>query len=355
LAINSKNEILVIDKNLNTLQVLRPTDFMGQVLSAVTLYNNGKYEEALEPWSKVLKMNPSYKFAQVGIAKSLLRSGKSQESLDLYVKAIDKEGYSEAFQQIRTDLFREQFGWVVLIILLAIVGLYFGIKYLKKYANRIADRPVPQNDRFGIKFFIETVVCIIFHPMDTFYKIKYNRKSLRVWPILFMFAVLIVEKILFRQIIHFPLADNSIWIDYKRDLIVFLLPLVSWCIVAFGITSISDGKQTFLETVTCTLYSFIPFMLLYIPITGLSQFMSISEKGLYTGLQFVVFVWSLLLIFLNFKILNEYSFKTAVWNILKIFFAIVCLWVVCFLFYIILTQLFIFIRDIYTEFIYLTK
>lgn len=355
IAINSKNQILVLDQALNTIQVFTPTDFMENVLQAVTLYNNGKYDESLIPWQKVLEMDSTYKLGQVGVAKSLLRSGKSSESLNLYIKALDKEGYSEAFSQIRTDLFRQNFAWVVLIIIVAIVAVFLAVKYLKKYADRIADRPVPKNDKFGLKFFIETVVCVLFHPMDTFYKIKYNRKSLRVWPLILMFIILVVEKIAFRSIIHFPLTDSAIFVDYFRDLVVFFLPLVSWIIVAYAISSISDGKQTFLETATTTMYSFVPMMLLYLPITALSRLMATSESGLYNGLQLILLLWCLILIYLNFKILNEYSFGKAVWNIIKVLFAILCLWVICFLFLIVISQLLIFIKDIYSEFIYLTK
>ncbi len=355
IAINSKNELYVLDQTMNTLQVFSPTDFMDNILEAVTLYNNGNYEDALVPWQEVLRMDSSYKLAQVGVAKSLLRSGDSWDSLQLYMKALDKEGYSEAFQEIRTEIFRDYFIWFVLLILVVIVALFLAIKYLKRYADRIAERPAPKNDKFGFKFFIETVVCILFHPMDTFYKIKYNRKSLRVWPLILMFIILIVEKIAFRSIIHFPLSDSSIFIDYFRDLAVFFLPLVSWIIVAYAISSISDGKQTFMETATTTMYSFVPYMILYLPITGLSNIMAMSEGGLYNGLQWVLMLWCLILIYLNFKILNEYSFGKTIWNIVKVIFGIICLWVICFLFIIVVSQLLTFISDIYTEFVYLTK
>lgn len=355
IAVTSKNEVLVLDSSLNTIQKLSPTDFMSNIFTATTYYNNGRYELATKPWQKVLTMASSYKQAQIGVAKSLLRQGKSKEALSIYEKALDVKGYSEAFEQVRSDFFRANFGWIVLGIVAGIFILMFVIGKLRKYANKIADRRAPENDKFGIKFFIETVVCVLFHPMDAFYRIKYNRKALRVWPVLLMLAILVVEKILFRQIIHFPLTDSVMYVDYFKDLAVFFLPIVSWIVVCYAITSIKDGKQTFIETASSTLYSFVPYMILYIPITALSNIMCTSEAGLYNALQLILMIWCLLLIFCNFKILNEYSFGKAVGTIIIIIFAMVCLWIICFLFYIIVSQLFTFVGDIYTEFVYLTK
>lgn len=355
MGVTSKNEVLVLDASLNTIQKIVPTDFMTNIFTATTYYNAGMYEKSLEPWNKVLDMASSYKLAQVGIAKSFLRAGKNTEALDLYRTALDVKGYSEAFESVRTDIFRAYFGWIVIGIVVMIFAVMFVVSKLRKKANVIADQRAPENDKFGVKFFLETVVCVLFHPIDAFNRIKYNRKALKVWPVGLMLAILVGEKLLFRQIIHFPLNDSVMHVDYFRDLVLFFLPLVSWIIVCYAITSISDGKQTFMETASSTLYSFVPFMIFYIPLTALSNIMGTNEAGLYHGLQLVVMIWSLLLIFCNFKILNEYSFGKAVGTIIIIIFAMVCLWIICFLFYIVVSQLFTFIGDLYTEFVYLTK
>lgn len=355
LELTSTKNIYVLDAELGTIQVMEPTDFMREIIIATTLYNNGKYSEALVHWDKVLAMDTTYKQAQIGRAKSLLNNKQYGESLALYRKAYDKGGYSAAFEMIRKDVFKTQFGWIVLGVVVIVILAYIGIGKMKKQADKISDRPAPEDDKWGLKFFWETIVCVIFHPMDAFYKIKYNRKSLKVWPVILMILILVVEKILFRQLIHYPLSDNAVYIDYGRDLLTFFLPLLSWVVVAYAISSISDGKQTFMETASSTLYSFIPFMFLYIPITAVSNAMATGEAAFYNGLQIVVLLWCLILVYLNFKILNEYSFGKAVWTIIKTLFAMLCLWIIIFLFYIVVTQLFSFIGDLYTEAVYITR
>ena len=370
LGLDSKGNLLVLDKTLASIQILTPTEFFLNVTTAVTLYNNGKYEEALVYWEKVFAGCANYKIAQEGIAKSLLRTTKDLENpevyqqyladmgraKDIYQKALNQPGYSEAFDRIRLEFFRTNFGWVVLIIIVALLVLIFAARALMRYTKKITNRDIPENDRFGIKFFIETCATILVHPIDCFNRIKMNRKNLKWWPIALMFLVLFIEKILFRVFIHFPLATDSwISVDYMQDMLVLFLPLILWVFVSFAMTSISDGKQTFMETLSCTLYSFVPMMVFYLPITLASNLMSMSEAGIYNGMQSLLLLWCLLLVFCNIKTSNQYSFGKAVFTVIKTAFAIVCTIIIVFLFFIILSQLGSFIGEISQEIIYRGK
>lgn len=355
MAIDSKNRLYVVDSVLNIIQVLAPTDFRQDVVSAITLYNDGKYNQAIAPWNKVLALDSSYKLAQIGVAKALVKDGKNAEALNLYRQALDKQGYSDAFDEIRMETYRDNFVLVVLIIFAAILVLFFALKYLFKYAKRISNRSLPIDDKHGIKFFIETIVLIICHPIDGFYKIKQNRSNLKIWPLILFVAIIIVEKILYNLIVHFPLANSVVFVDYTQDVVILLLPLLSWMFVSYAITSISDGRQTFLESITSTIYSFTPFIILYLPITALSKLMTLKEAGLYNGLHTMLATWCILLLFCNFQILNEYSFKKAIFTVVKTLFAILCLWLISFLLYIVIYQLFVFVNDIFKEIIFMNR
>ena len=349
IAVNSKNELYVLDRKTGAVQILAPTEFMDAVLSGITLYNNGHYDEALPYWEKVLDMDPTYTPAELGKAKSLLRANQSAKALDAYREALSQKGYSGAFEQIRSDFFRTHFLLVVLLILLPVLGLLFGIPRVRRYADRVVDRGLPQNDRYGLRFFGETSVSMIFHPIDGFDRLKRNRKRVPIWTLVAMLAIIVAEKLLFWRLIHFPLSTQYIFVDYFQDMAVFFTPFVSWIVVSYAMTSISEGKQTFKETVAANLYSFVPFMVLYLPITALTNVMSRGEQGIYNFLSFALLAWCLLLVFTNLKVMNEYSFGKAVATVLKILLAILALWLIVFLSYIIVSQLFSFVFDIFKE------
>lgn len=355
MALNSKNTLYVLDRQVNTIQVLKPTEFLQNILSAVTLYNKGEYTAALTPWKKVMKIDPTYMMGEIGVAKSELHNGQMSDALNVYRTALDKKGYSDAFEQLRMDNFRNHFGLIVFILLAALIALYFIIKYLRRFANKTVNGSLPKRDRFGVKFFVETIVSVLFHPIDTFYRVKQNRRNLKIWPIALMLLLMIIEMVVYQSIIHFPLAGNVVYVDYKQILFPFFGMLISWIVMGYAITSISDGKQTFIESTSAILYAFTPYMIFYLPLAALSNLMSMNDAGLYFGLQNVLIIWSLALVFCQMKILNEYSFWRAVWTVFKILFSIACLWLIIFMFYIVLNQLFTFVNDVYTEFVYMSR
>ena len=55
------------------------------------------------------------------------------------------------------------------------------------------------------------------------------------------------------------------------------------------------------------------------------------------------------MLLLSVKLMNEYSFKKLVSTILKTLFAVICVWMIILLFYIILYQTFGFLKNVWTE------
>ena len=78
--------------------------------------------------------------------------------------------------------------------------------------------------------------------------------------------------------------------------------------------------------------------------------MSATEAGLYAILTNAVMLWCICLVLLSTKIMNQYSFGKLVGMILIIIFGIICLWMLCMLFYIVVYQAVDFFKDVYEEF-----
>ena len=350
IGINSKNELLVLDDVTNCIQIFEPTEIMQNVIAATTLYNDGKYEEAREPWEKVLSFDNTHNLAMMGLAKSDYRAGNYQESLERYVEALDKKGYSEVFYDYRVEIFRDNFFLVVILALVLLIALVFVIGKIGKYAKRIVNESLP-NDRFGLRDFGRLMVMMIYHPLDGFEKIKQNRKRLKIWPLVVLGIAIAVVRVANIYMVHFPLASTSAqFADLWQQVAIFYLPLLSWVVIGFALSSISDGKQTFKESVAASLYSFVPYIVLTLPVSLLSHVMCQNELIIYTMLSTGVLVWSIILLLLSNKVMNEYTFGKLVWHIFKTLFGIICLWMIAFLFFIVLNQFWTFIKEISNEF-----
>ncbi|MEZ0537444.1 hypothetical protein ACAG39_09370 [Caldicellulosiruptoraceae bacterium PP1] len=130
-AIDSSENLYVLDASLNNIQVLKPTKFISTIHHGIKLYYQGKYKEAVTPWMEILKIDPNYIIANKGLAKALMKQGKWIEAMKHYKNADDKEGYSQAFAEYRHENFRKYFIFyvfafiLILFILLKIISIGF--------------------------------------------------------------------------------------------------------------------------------------------------------------------------------------------------------------------------------------
>ena len=356
IAVDSSGDLYVLDSVMNTIQVYTPTERMRLILEGTTTYNEGRYEDAVAYWKQVLEYDSTNILANVGMAKAAYRSDDYTEAMRLYKIAFNRSGYSEAFYYQRLNFVRQYFIWVFLAAVAVVVVLVIILSKVKKYADRIASEPLSNKKRLGLRGTFRAGVLLFFHPIDCFYSLKYSRKKITFLPAIVLTVLLMAVHVLYLYAVHFPLSSffastGDMW----QQILLFLMPLASWIVVSYALTSIADGKQTFREALTANLYSFLPYILLMLPLAGLSHIMAATEGGLYNMLTGGVFLWCILLVLLQTKIMNQYTFGKLVGMILIIAFGILCLWMLVMLFYIVVYQAIDFLRDIYEEFAVITN
>ena len=131
----SQGNIYVLDGYLNQIQVFEPTNFIKLVQEATKLHLDGEYEKAMDLWEEVMKIDSTYQLAFRGMAKTYTKREQWKEAIKYYKLGNDKEGYTIAFAQYRHQLFRDYFGWILLVILGIIVFIVWLGKLIREYAN----------------------------------------------------------------------------------------------------------------------------------------------------------------------------------------------------------------------------
>lgn len=127
--------IYVTDALKHTVTIFEETDFGNIVHTAVGLYNDGYYEEALQPWREVLRRDGNYRMAYIGIASALLNQGEYEESMK-YAKLADSPfQYNKAFEGYRSEWLNKYFtplmiGAAAVVVLL--VGNHIRLKRKRK-------------------------------------------------------------------------------------------------------------------------------------------------------------------------------------------------------------------------------
>ena len=114
--IQVRSRLYVLDGDKNTITELKITEFGRLVHNAVRLYNEGLYEESIEPWKEVIRRNANYVAAYTGLGKAYYQMEEYDTAMYYYRLAGDKEGYSLAYKEASLIKIRNAFGAIVFCV-----------------------------------------------------------------------------------------------------------------------------------------------------------------------------------------------------------------------------------------------
>lgn len=125
-------DYIIADSQNCTLTVFKQTDYMNNIRCALNEYNAGEYTAAAEYWQKVLDKCAALPVAYKGIGRALLLDGKSEEAMEYLKTGDDRYYYSMAVQQYRREYIRDNFAWLLPVVIAAVAAFIFLIKFTKK-------------------------------------------------------------------------------------------------------------------------------------------------------------------------------------------------------------------------------
>lgn len=179
-------------------------------------------------------------------------------------------------------------------------------------------------------------LAILFHPVDSFNFIKRDRSKFNYIPVFILMFLVVAVRIASIFLTHFPMSnlrasETDIWMEVFR----FIVPLLTWTIACYAVTTILDGETLLRETLAAAAYAMLPYIVLIIPLSIASHMMEgKGDKGLFVNLNNIIWIWVAILIFISVQSLNGYSFvKTVgictlsiitmaiIWSIVALFFA----------------------------------
>lgn len=197
---------------------------------------------------------------------------------------------------------------------------------------------------------LELSVAVMFHPVDAFYYLKSRKQSINYLACFALLFAVVAVRIASIFITHFPIAaiqprDANIWLETVK----LLLPILTWVIACYAITSISDGETRLGEVFAAAAYSMTPYIVWTIPLALVSRVMDRDQMGLYNTLQFIVWFWVLLIFFLSVRTLNDYTVGQTVKVCIISLITILLIWAVVILIFALTSQLAQFIKDIVLE------
>ena len=299
-------KLLVLDSGKCSVTVFEPTAFGSLVQEAVLLYHDGRYGEAQELWTQVLSENVNYELAYDGIGKAQFEEGLYAEAMESFRYADNRDSYSKAFKEYRSDFVRRAFPFLVggLLLLVAVIGAVARICRRRPAAAAAEGRPGWQTAR--------SIGRLMLHGTDEYAEMKYRhayslKASLLI--LLLWFAAAVAERQLTGFIFNHndPEALNVISVFASTVLMFALAVIGNW-----SVSTLLDGKGRFGEIWVSLSYAMIPFVGSLMLKTLLSNALIAGEQTFLLIVQAVGILWSFYLVISAMMAIHQYSFGKAI-------------------------------------------
>ena len=316
LSITNDGSLYVLDKDIGVIFKYLPTAFAGLVYKAVDYYKDGLYLEGESSWKEVLQYNSRFILAYRALARASMKRGDYDTALRQFRLAEDKGGYSDAFWQIRDNWIRTNLVWVIIplaaLILIVVVikfvdkkvpTLFTGVKTFFSKAKR-----APIANEVGLTF------TFMRHPRETIYEVKFKNRA-RVIGAIFLYLLFLAIQILKVYLTGYLFNDVG-RTDGIQTILFSTLPLLLLVLCNYYVSSVRDGEGKLKDIFISFIYALSPYLIFAIPLFLISNAVTYNEEAIYRMVEFVIYGWCGINIFLTIMELHDYSFWQAVVNIL---------------------------------------
>lgn len=353
LVVTDDYTIYVLDATLNSIQVLKPTEFTDLVHQAFTLFQEGKYAESKAPWTEVLRMNSLFTYASTGLGEALYREDNYQEAMEAFRNGGYRQGYSDAWWEQRSNILHANMSTVIYVAA-AVIVLWIIIKKLDKKFGILKPLRFVGGKIGSIKLVreISWSAMMLKNPYDACYGIKREKRASWLSAIILLcaFFVLNVANKYFAGFLFKMMPDG--YFELLNDFLITFGAFLLLTICCYLVCTITDGEARFKDIFISAAYALIP-MIIFLPIKlVLTNVLTFNEQFFITLIDVVAIGWTALLIILMLMYQNDYTLKQTFKTIFLTLFCVLVVVALIVVLYMLISQLVDFIVSIYGEVVY---
>ena len=193
-------------------------------------------------------------------------------------------------------------------------------------------------------------VCMLRHPADTLKSIKAHRAKMSMIPMIILLLLVVAARFISLFIIHYPFQTASVSeINFFLEGAIYVVPVLTWGVAFFAMTSIMDGETTVKESLTSAAFCMVPLIVLQIPFALLTKIMSLDDMFFYQFFSVIIWGWTLLLFVMSVKVMNDYTLAKTIGVCILNVLVIALIWAIVLLVYALASQLFQFVVGMVKE------
>ena len=318
IAVDLDGNIWAVDGTKGYLQSFKPTEYAQMVYTAMDLYENGLYEEAMEKWNEVLRLNQMSVLAHNGVGQAYLHAEDYEASLEHFKVANNKEYYSQSFWEVRNKWLQRWLG--------PILGVAAALLVIKKIVKIIDRKHGGEMERTwralkekagGLPVWKDILYALRTpkRPMDSYYEIRrYRQGSVISAAVIYM--LLFVDFMAYKTVKGFIYQTVKVEnMDIGSIVLGFFALLGLFIVCNYLVTSINDGDGTFRQIFMIPAYGLMPAMIAMLTVTCVSYALTYNESFLLTLVLLIGVVWSVITIFIGLQTVHDYTFGETVKSI----------------------------------------
>lgn len=352
IAVDSKNNIYALDSKTNALFVYKPTSFATLVHDAINLYFEGHYVEALLPWQEVLRKNRLFDLANQGIGDAYYAQGEYRLAMQYYELARNREGYSDAFWEVRNEYLLHQGGAIIVFVLIGIIVLAIANKFypfltITKQKVGKLNRQVEEKSPFYTKLLFP--FRLFKKPIDGYYDLKREKASSNLVGFIYL-GLFFFSYILNIYATNFLFNNHIVAeIDLFEEIIRIFVPFTLWVLANYLVSSIRDGEGKLKDIFQATSITLLPMIIVYPILVILSYGLTYNEAFVYDLVLYLGLAFTGVYLFLMVKEIHFYDIKPTIKNILITLFTAIMIMAVVIIVYFLLNEVVGVIIDIIQE------
>lgn len=349
--VDAEGNLWVLDCVGKNLQVFTKTIFASTVMTAMDLYNAGDYEKAEVAYHEIIAQNASFVQAYIGLGNIAQRNQDYELARHYFKIANHKTGYSDAFWEIRDGWLGRNLVWIaivlVVLVLLSVFKVRKRILKLTGYDFTPVKEKIVNNSYYKEFMYLPKMLR---KPNDVIYDIKFLQKirmsTALIFFVLFVFINILCDTAITAYIFRTQL-DSQVNLGFeilKWGVIVILVVIGN-----FLVSSLQKGEGFFRDTFIGVMVAFAPMLILKLPLSILSNFLTFNEAYLFNLINIVIWVWSIFNVILVFKAVHNYTLGELIVNIVLTAMAVVILVFLFLMVYILFMQFYDFVIGLIKE------
>lgn len=197
--------------------------------------------------------------------------------------------------------------------------------------------------------FLNRTKQVLAHPID-FYNDLQEPGRARIRDGILMIALviafrmisLLLSSILYQQ-------REAFEISFVTEAVSIIVLWLTWSVSNWGVSTIQDGEGRFKEILVGSAYALAPYALLIIPISLLTNVMTLQEMPVYVFLTGFLFVWVAFLLIMKVKIIHDFTLYKLIFILLLTIVGMLIIWFVFIMIYGLVNQAFNFVFGIVKE------